>query len=394
MKSAGEGGAAIQRIYQVVLLGQGVVRHGGVIKDLVRERVSEVGGELDECLRFVSPGRLGDLVPTAPAVAVFLGGSCVIADEADAVALVSDAVPILPVVSDLKRYKRETPACLHPINGSEVDWDAPDFSAVVNVLLENLSLLRRERRLFISYRREESLAIAHQLRVAFDDAGYDTFLDLSSVPKGDDFQAVLWHRLLDSDVVVVLDTEKFLDSHWTKEEIAMALAGSVGLLRVSWPGVDRVRAAELAWPLALGMEDFAGDVLVPGAVTRVVRAAEALRARNLAARYTNVVREFCKEAAQAGVAAHVQPDRFVLAERADGTRVAVVPTVGMPDARLFHDASLRFPVGEALADEAVLLYDHLGMHDQWTRFLDWLDDHLPVKGVRVTHSARWLAGLA
>jgi hypothetical protein len=117
---------------------------------------------------------------------------------------------------------------------------------------------------------------------------------------------------------------------------------------------------------------------------RVVFAAEALRARCIAARHTNLVVEFCEEATKAGVSTTIQPGRFIIARLKSGLRLAAVPIVGVPDAVLYHEASGQFKTSGTHADLAVLVYDHRGMHDKWCDFLSWLDDFLPVKGLRVT----------
>lgn len=381
----------LEPIYQVLLLGSGTKVYGDALENLIVQRARDISEGLADAMRVCRAGEFDQLTCYAPMVSVYLGGDPSV--DTDQIArLQDDAVPIIPVVSALNRFKAETPELLHPINGTAIDWAAPDFTAIVNVVFENLSLLRRERRLFISYLREESQPAAHQLRVAFDDAGYDTFLDLSSVPKGDDFQAVLMHRLLDSDVMILLDTPNFLKSRWTKEEVAQASAMSVGILRVAWPEVTGERFAELAMQLLLKDGDVDAGALTSDAVRRIVTAAEALRARNLAARHDNLIGEFCEAAEDAGLQYAVQPQRFVIGWKADGQRVAAIPAVGVPDAQRFHDASRRFPVAGEVADEAVLLYDHRGMHGAWTEFLQWLDQYLPVKGLRVTDTAAFLKG--
>ena len=381
----------LEPIYQVILLGTGTAVHGDPLEDLIMQRGRDISDGLANAMRVYRAGEIDQLTRYAPMVGVYLGGDPS-ADVDHIARLQDDAVPIIPVVSALDDFKAQTPELLHPVNGTAIDWAAPDFTAIVNVVFENLSLLRRERRLFISYLREESQPAAHQLRVAFDDAGYDTFLDLSSVPKGDDFQAVLMHRLLDSDVMVLLDTPNFLKSRWTKEEVAQASAMSVGILRVAWPEVTGERFAELAMQLLLKDGDVDVGTLSPAAITRIVTAAEALRARNLAARHDNLVGEFCEAAEDSGLQHAVQPQRFVIGWKADGRRVAAIPAVGVPNAQRFHEASRRFPVAGEVADEAVLLYDHRGMHGGWTEFLQWLDQYLPVKGLRVTDTAAFLKG--
>ena len=380
-----------EAVYQIVILGHGVRTHGGALEALVQKRADEISPDLVRDLRILRAATIRQLVPNAPTVVVYLAGDGA-TDRQLVRQLQGDAVPIIPVVSDLDLYRTETPEELHPVNGTAVNWSRPDFTEIVNVVFENLSLLRRERRLFISYLRKESQDAAHQLRVSFDDAGYDTFLDISSVPKGDDFQAVLMHRLLDSDIMIVLDTPGFLTSRWTQEEVAQASAMSVGILRVAWPSVSGARFAELAEHLLLKEEEIEGKGLTAAAVGRVVRAAEALRARNVAARHDNLVGEFCEAAASAGLGHAIQPQRFVIGSKADGRKVAAIPAVGVPDAQRFHDASRRFPVAGEVADEAVLLYDHRGMHGDWMEFLGWLDQYLPVKGLRVTNAAAFLRG--
>jgi hypothetical protein len=107
---------------------------------------------------------------------------------------------------------------------------------MVSVAFENFRLLRSERRLFISYRRVESQGIAIQLYEALDALGFDVFLDTHGVPPATDFQSVLWHRLADSDVVVLLDTPDFRTSRWTVQELARANATSLQILHLLWPG--------------------------------------------------------------------------------------------------------------------------------------------------------------
>lgn len=374
-------------LYQIVLLGAGRLIHGPALADAVKQRLAEIGDDLVDALRVIEPTDIGTIVPNAPIVAVYFGNDPAV-DQAEVQKLAADAVPVLPVVDDLDGYTAKTPAILHPVNGLAIRWSAPAYTELTNLILENLALLRRSRRLFLSYFRKESSAIAHQLRVAFDDAGYDTFLDTSSVPKGDDFQSVLWHRLLDSDVLIVLDTPNFLSSRWTREELAQASAMSVGMLRVVWPDVAREPTAELAVHLYLNPSDFESeDRLTDAAATRIITGAEALRARCIAARHTNLVVEFCEEANRLGATTTVQPSRYVLAEMPDGRKIAAIPAVGVLDARRYHEASNRFPTSGGHADEAVLIYDHRGMMADWTEFLDWLDNHLPVRGLRVTETA-------
>jgi hypothetical protein len=98
----------------------------------------------------------------------------------------------------------------------------PKLEALAAALLECVGLLRPQRRVFISYRRVESANAALQLHEALGSRGFDVFLDTYDVRPAEDFQAIVWHRLCDSDVMVMLDTPGYFGSRWTAAEIGRA----------------------------------------------------------------------------------------------------------------------------------------------------------------------------
>jgi len=135
---------------------------------------------------------------------------------------VADSVVIVPVVPHLTSASAYVPAIISHINCFQLSDADTELERLVTILLENFQLLRPERRLFISYRRVEAQSVAIQLYEKLDAAGFDVFLDTRGTPPAVDFQSVLWHRLADSDVVVLLDTPRFRESRWTREERARA----------------------------------------------------------------------------------------------------------------------------------------------------------------------------
>ena len=140
------------------------------------------------------------------------------------------------VVSNLKHVSTEIPESIRHINAIEAVLPDLNFDYIVSLLLEGFRLLRRERRLFISYKRDDSQAVANQLYDALDARSFDVFIDIRSVPPAADFQAELWHRLSDSDVVILIDTPGFRSSRWTTEELARANATNIQILHRLWPG--------------------------------------------------------------------------------------------------------------------------------------------------------------
>ena len=352
--------------YQLALLGPGARSHAPKLRRVFMRRLRELDRSLPGHLRVLTPKNRDAFDGKAPTVGVYFGGARHSrADQGFLQHLMSTSAVVIPVVGRLSEFGRSVPKELASINGLALRDHG--FDAIANLALENLGLLRKDRRLFISYRRNDSSNVALQLRHLFEASGYDAFLDTHDVRPGDPFQEVLWQRMLDSDLVVMLDSPNFLGSRWTKDTPA--------------PHSD------LCQRLYLKATDFNGRALRPQAINSIAKVVEGLRARCLAARYNNLVREFCDEAVMAGATTAVQPQRYVLATLKNRKRVAAIPAVGVPDALRYYNASLRFPGRGRKAEIAMLLYDHRGLRANWSEFLRWLDRHLPVKAIRITEVA-------
>lgn len=379
--------------YRIIVLGPGSAQFGPRFKRRVRRRIQDLGENVLSQVVITRRGGAEALGSRMPQVAVYFGG----ADHAEAdVELVGELLArstvVIPVVEDLDSFQGHMPAALHPINGVALGASEP-MDGLCNLVLENLGLLRKSRRLFISYRRTDSSTEALQIKHELDARGYDVFLDTHSVPKGDDFQEILWHRLSDSDVVVLLDTPGFMESRWTQEELAQTSAMMIGLVQVVWPGHEPIDYTDLCERVRLDEDAFApgtGGGLTTAALGKVAARVEAVRARSLAARHDNLVREFCDAAGRSSVRAAVQPGRFIKATLTSGRAVAAIPAVGVLDASRYHEASRRFEETDDY-EEIFLLYDGRGLRPVWGAFLRWLDDHLPVKAVRITQVEERLA---
>jgi len=379
--------------YQIAILGPGAPRFRSALKRRLRKRLKELGATLPSFVKFMDSAGVSRLDPKAPIVGVYFGGLRHSTADLNAIRLLASiSAVVLPVVRNLSHFRKYVPVELHGINGAALDRGDPHLDGITNLLLENLGLLRRSRRLFISYRRTDASVAALQIRHELDGRGYDIFLDTHSVPKGDQFQEVLWQRLADSDIMLLLDSPGFLESRWTQEELAQSQAMTVGILQIIWPNHQPTRYSDLCERIYLSNNDFLGDALSPQTLERIAVAAERLRARSLAARHDNLVREFCDAAATVGARTKVQPERYVLARLRRGRRIAAIPAVGVLDALRYHDASRLIRTGNGAASEVLLIYDHRGLRPSWSKYLEWLDEFLPVKAVRVTAVAQRLLG--
>jgi hypothetical protein len=174
-----------------------------------------------------------------PAVAVVFpinGDAWSAADTQHCAGFASVDHPVLPVIG-CADDARGLPPALARFNAFQTDpWHRSWAVGLIDEVLSYGWLQRRERRVFISYKRTDSGPIAQQLYAALTRLGYVTFLDDVSIDKGLDFQRELKWWLNDADVVLVFVTPNFENSKWCMEEINFARANAIGLLGVEWPG--------------------------------------------------------------------------------------------------------------------------------------------------------------
>lgn len=388
---------AMEALYQVVVLG----RAG----DFTSEVISRLYAQMDRLgvrrsrLSVLNEGSADKRDRRFPVVALFVGyeGATDAAHPALA-GLNSDSVVIATVVSDLDLATTELPESLRHVNALSADDPASTVDRVASLILEHFRLLRRERRLFISYKRKDAQAVADALYDELDRRGFDVFIDTRSVPPAADFQAELWHRLADSDIVILLDTANFRASRWTMEELARANATNIQVLQVLWPGQPTDDdAASLSTKLELSEGDFlqsaqgtVGEELLPDVLGKICDEVERLRARAMAARYTYLVDGFCDLARDMGLRPQVQPERWISFD-AKGQRHVVVPAIGVPRSDVIHQIFDEAAKADA-ANRTWILFDQRGILGSWLDHLRWLDDHLPARTVSLTAAEDLIGG--
>ena len=313
---------------------------------------------------------------------------------------------IIPVVDDVANFGALVVPELAGLNGISLGDCGAGLERLAARVLEGFGLLRERRRLFISYRRVESSGVATQLYEALDAAGFDVFLDTQgAIRSGDPFQEVLWHRLADADVVVLLDTPDFLASRWTEEELARANTSNIQMLQVLWPGQVEVATAAFSTFYPLSVDDFVGtEVLGPGAqlkdaeVGAIVDGVEGLRARAFGARHAFLVREFALEVRAGGMDVLTTLERNLVVTVPGGDRILVMPAIGVPDAERYESVQRLgqrdLAEGRTYARPPVLLYDQTGIQSRWLKHLGWLNDNLScARSVGIVEVRDWLAQL-
>lgn len=380
--------------YQLIFLGDIENPVCRAIRDRFHEKIREMGVMEDMFIDVFATNFDKDYQNKQPSFVYYFGkkdhqGK----DEAILEILMSNGDPILPLYFTEDAFYEEIPEAIQKMNGKL--YQERKLDECVNCALESLRLMRKNRKLFISYRRSDSSKIANQLFDALIRCNYDVFLDAYSIRASENFQDELHHRLSDCDVLIQLYTNGFKDSKWCLQEIAAANQKQIGVVEIVWPDVELDKHNYLCEPLILKPDLFKGDfkdvntLLKDDVVEQISYTIESVRARNMAARQDNLVGEFISEAEKLGK--QLIQEYVYLTERKDrGVRV-FIPAVGVPQSYDCFE-SLRFKQLLALENvEIYLIYDDLRIKKKWIEHLDWLNNSsLEVKTIKKKEFAQWL----
>ena len=376
-------------VYQLVLLGEKLL-----YRELIIEQFSkkiETLGMSNSSIQIITRSNFRTLYKANnPTYCLYFGNECKTLDDKFLNILIKDATLILPIVSDLNDTAKLIPESLKKINAFELKDDTK-INSLVSCILEGFNLLRESRRLFISYKRSESSTVAIQLYEALEKAGFDVFLDTHSIRPGEPFQEELWHRMTDSDVVILLNTPNFLGSQWTKEELAKASAMSLGVIQIIWPDCSPLKESELFKTIQLESEIIGTDgYLSNEIISKIISETESIRARTLAARQDNLTTEFINMSHNMGIQPVLHTDKFITFTIQD-TNYVIIPTVGVPQSFTSNNIyELRKNIRENHVEEIYLLYDHTHIREKWLTHLNWLDQYLPVKTLKLLEIQNFL----
>jgi hypothetical protein len=325
--------------------------------------------------------------------ATYFGGNPDL-DAAAVEAIIETSAPVIPTVGSNEDFTAGIPATLHASNGLRRRADDPQLIELASALLECVGLLRRQRRVFVSYRRSESRTAAMQLHDLLTARGFDVFLDTHDVRPGEPFQDVLWHRLCDSDVLVMLDTPTYFASKWTRSELGRARAKEIHVLRVVWPDHTSTSQLDFGETVYLAPSDLAGPngpILDPIA-DRIVLDVERIRSRSIASRYISITGKLRADVERIGASIVVGSHRAIAVKLVDEQRVWAYPVVGIPTAELLNDIADKAKRAEQ-QNPPILVYDHVGISKAWQNHLQWLDEHIKaVKAIKAAEAGWALAG--
>ncbi len=380
-------------LYELALLGDASPADRARLVGTIRQMVGDFGLEIGRDVVIYDGVSMLGRDRHAAFAAVYFGGN----PDADPLAvadIVRTSTPVIPVVSTDQDFARAIPTALHFSNGMRKGAADPDMNEIAAALLECVGLLRKQRRVFVSYRRVESRSAAMQIHDFLTSRGFDVFLDTHDVRPGEPFQDVLWNRLCDSDVLVMLDTPTYFESKWTRHELGRARAKEIHVLRVVWPGHTPSKLTDLAETIYLAPADLVGadGPVTADAAERIVVAVESLRSRSIASRYLSITGKLRADVQRIGASViGIGSHRAIAISLIDDRRIWAYPVVGIPTAEVFNDIVVKASRADQLGTP-ILVYDHVGISRSWANHLQWLDDNIrSVRAIKASEAGWALA---
>ena len=278
--------------YEVVLLHKDLEHFAREVTGAIRTAASEVLPRPD-LLDFHD--ELSTVSPDSNVVVVYLGSTAGPGDGGITEALedaVNRSFPVLPIVRNREAgaVREKLPTAIQHINAA--DWDEEAIAAPLR-LLEMLGLVEDERKVFLSYRRNDSSSMAVQLHTELVRRRFDVFLDRFALPPGEDFQKRLTQDLGDKAFVVLLESSDLRNSQWVQHEITYAHSHRIDVLAITLPGVtesELVPAMDEAFRIRLTPNDCKPcGQLTPNALDVILERIELAHAKALRRRREQLI---------------------------------------------------------------------------------------------------------
>ncbi len=379
-------------LYEIMILGAASRQQVEKLSCTIEKAIEDFGLSIGSDVTMRDSEDWNQWDPKASTAAAYFADEAHL-DEDVASWLLDRSIPLIPVIKEGGTFEI-LPDKLKIPNGLMLSSADPEMNALASALLESVGLLRQQRRVFVSYRRTESRGVAVQLHDILTGRGFDVFLDTHDIRPGEPFQDVLWHRMTDSDVVIVLDTKTYFERKWTREEFGKAMAKEIHIFRLVWPGHQPTEHLDTGEMVKLSSGDFTqrGE-LKEQVVDKIAVDIERIRSRSIAARFRTLSGKLSAEIARMGAQIEgISAHHAVAIRLSRGRRVWAYPVVGIPTANLLNEIAER---ASGFGDGTpVMVYDHAGIRDPWLKHLDWLDANIgAVDTIKVFDAASRLVEL-
>ena len=282
---------------------------------------------------------------------------------------------ILPIAPSAPEFTQNIPKIIRNLNGFFLN-DERAVHALKNYILAFFGIVNTNRKVFISYRRVDSEELAHHLFDALTKLKYHPFLDSYSIQSGVDFQEYLRHELNDTELIVVLNTEHFDESDFTKEEVNIANELRIPILEVKFDPCVRMDILAMAQVIDTGETISATKAFGDDFINNITLAIEQMRAQSYLYKRKNVVTSLNKRFGTYGLVLQ-EAGGFL---RSDVTREIYYPLTHIPQSTdLFRTEEYFESMPLFSTYTKKVIYNGSYCRDDIKRHLKWLDRYLPVK---------------
>lgn len=246
-------------------------------------------------------------------------------------------LPVFPAGADLSSLTTRNPE-LAKINAAF--WSR-SVAEIIPTILSTAAITSDDFRIFISYKRLDSLPLAHQLFGALTEAGFDVFLDRFSIAPAVNFQVRLTQEMADKSMLVLLESAQLAQSPWTQLEVAFAKKHELGLASILLPGGVRVRDVDPGARIERAAADWVrstsgpGHELTPNALNEVVLRLKEEHGKAMVRRRARIRDSMRGALALRGLGAWIGPDGL-LECKSNGNHYAIWLTPRPPDVTDFH----------------------------------------------------------
>ena len=282
---------------------------------------------------------------------------------------------ILPIAPSAPEFNQNIPKIIRNLNGFFLN-DERAVHALKNYILAFFGIVNTNRKVFISYRRMDSEELAHQLFDALTKLKYHPFLDSYSIQPGVDFQDYLRHELNDTELIVVLNTEHFDESEFTKEEVNIANELRIPILEVKFDPCVKMDILAMSQVINTGEQISATKNFGDAFINKITLAIEQMRAQSYLFKRKNVITSLNKQFSTFGLVLQ-EAGGFL---RSDVTREIYYPLTHIPQSTdLFRTEEFFESMPLFSTYTKKVIYNGSYCRDDIKRHLRWLNQHLPVK---------------
>lgn len=282
---------------------------------------------------------------------------------------------ILPIAPSAKDFGKNIPKKISHLNGFFLT-DERSIHALKNYILAFFGVVNTNRKVFISYRRIDSEELAHQLFDALTKLKYNPFLDSYSIQEGVDFQEYLRHELNNTELIVVLNTERFVESAYTIEEVNIANELRIPILEVKFKYSVKLDVMSMSQVMNMSEIIHATKHFDNSFVDSITTTIEKMRAQSYLFKRKNVVASLNKQFQQFGL--NLQEAGGFL--RCDTTREIYFPLTHIPQSTdLFTTDELFNTLPLFSTYNKKVIFNGSYCRDDIKSHLNWLNRYLPIK---------------